>query len=184
MKKLLFISLIVLTFACKNKKEVVETSSKTDVILQENEAVLDMPESEGELWLKKVNKGLPDSLVVRIQRTACFGRCPIYTTEIFKGGTIFYTGEKWVEREGHFVGKISQEYIEGILAEAKKINYLELNSIYDHKGITDLPSTITSIRVGGQLKSIVNRYQAPELLNEFERFIDSQYQEVEWKLAD
>ena len=186
MKKLaliIFISVIALG-ACKSKKELAEKKDSkieekaTEKVTEdvESEAYLKKQEklqdSEGEILAKKALAKLSDSLVARIQRTACFGRCPIYTASIYKSGYVDYMGEKWVQREGHFKSKISQQAIDKLLNEAKRIGFMGLENAYDSEYITDLPSTILSLRIEDQAKIVVNRYQAPEKLRAFEQYFD------------
>ncbi len=193
MKKLIALSLFcsILIVGCKSKKEVV---AKKDTKIEEKaEQKLtsdsdyetynhnQMPtESEGDILQKKALAKLSDSLVARIQRTACFGRCPIYTASIYKSGYVDYMGEKWVEREGKQFARISKEKIDALLAEAKKIEFQKMNTIYDSKSVTDLPSTIITLRFEEGPKIVVNRYQGPEELSVFARYFDQMIEELKF----
>src|SRR6187200_1158641 len=42
---------------------------------------------------------------IGLERTACFGKCPIYSVVIKSDGSVQYTGEKFVERLGKHRGK-------------------------------------------------------------------------------
>jgi hypothetical protein len=193
MKKVFQISLILCIgfSACKAKKEIVakkdnkigvQAIEKPTKEVAKEDAEYDhnqMPsETEGNVLAKRAIAKLSDSLVVRIQRTACFGRCPIYTASIYRGGYVDYIGEKWVQREGHFESKISQEKIDRLIEEANKIEFENLDNVYDNLNVTDLPSTIITVRLENGPKIVVNRYQGPEVLRGFEQLLDQTIEEL------
>lgn len=169
--------LVSLSLSCKSKKVQSQSVEKTE---QATKSV----EKETTSYLNQAKDKLADSLVIRLQRTACFGRCPIYTLSIYKGGYATYLGEKWVEREGSYQAIVSDELIQKILAKAKAINYFKLKDQYDNEYVTDLPSTITTIRADDQLKVVANRYEGPEKLNEFEKYIDETAESIQWQALD
>jgi hypothetical protein len=43
---------------------------------------------------------------IELERTACFGFCPIYTVTLFRDGKARYHGEAFVKNEGDFTGAI------------------------------------------------------------------------------
>ncbi|MEQ8908078.1 MAG: DUF6438 domain-containing protein [Vicingaceae bacterium] len=178
MKKVIFLSLVgLLFFACKNTKEVKAEKveqSPADTHTQE-------PEAESTMWLERAKKKLPDSLYARIQRTACFGRCPIYTLSVYQSGYVEYLGEKWVEKEGRYATKVDQAVLDKLMKMAKEIQFFDLKHQYDSKYVTDLPSTITSLKEKGDFHIVVSRYEAPEKLNTFNQEFDALFKAVEWK---
>ncbi|KAA3648572.1 MAG: hypothetical protein DWP98_08460 [Bacteroidetes bacterium] len=193
MKKLFYLSFIALISlaACKSKKEAAEKAEPKfkeeavqkvkadDSTILEEEATT---ETQSDLLAKKELAKLPDSLIARIQRTACFGRCPIYTASIYKSGYVEYLGQRWVKREGLFSSHMNQEQIDLLLNRAKEIGFMNLKNSYDSENITDLPSTIISLRIKDQAKIIVNRYQAPENLILFQQYFDELLDELEYKV--
>lgn len=136
--------------------------------------------NEGQEHLIRSKKNIPDSLVARIQRTACFGRCPIYTISLYNSGFATYRGQKWVENEGFYGAYVGLNVLKTLQSMAKEINFLELQDIYDSNGVTDLPSTITTIRINDHVKVVVNRFEAPEKLIKFEKLFDSLFKDVKW----
>jgi inner membrane protein involved in colicin E2 resistance len=179
MKKIIFILFAILSFsACKTQKtqaEKVETKEETNPHLQQPEG------SEADAWIEKTQKSLPDSLFAQIQRTACFGRCPIYTLSVYESGYVEYLGKKWVEKEGRFAAEVDQKVLDKLMKEAKAINYFDLNHQFDSKNVTDLPSTITTLKGKEGFHIVVNRYQAPEELSEFAHQFDQLFKDVKWE---
>ena len=49
---------------------------------------------------------------ITLERTGCFGNCPIYKVDITEDGNVFYMGERFVEEEGIHSWEIDSEAIE------------------------------------------------------------------------
>lgn len=181
MRKILLIGMFALTLlACKQNKQVQaekveETAVAGDTHLQEPQ------QSEAAIHLERNSNNLPDSLVARIQRTACFGRCPIYTLSVYESGYVDYIGEKWVEKEGRFSSRVDQSVIEELMQKSEAINYFEFDHTYDSKFVTDLPATITTLKGENGFHVVVNRYQAPEQLTQFSQEFDQLFKDLAWK---
>lgn len=171
---LLIISLAM--FSCKNSKH--QTSK---VEQQEIKDETDTPPNYGDEVAEYQGMQLSDSVFARIQRTPCFGRCGIYTLTVFESGLVRYKGEKWVEKEGVYEAKVSPKVLDDLRDFAKRINYFELDHEYDNKSVTDLPATITSVRNEEGIKTVINRYDGPKKLSEFEQFFDSLFTSLDWK---
>lgn len=164
--------LISLSVSCKSKK------IQSKVVKKE---AVEVVEKESTPFIEQAKKDLPDSLVVRLQRTACFGRCPIYTLSFYKDGTAIFKGEKWVEKEGLYKGRVTESNLNNIISKAKEIGFYEMDNQYDSEYVTDLPSTITTLKGESGFKVVANRYEGPELLYELEKLIDEVADSIEWE---
>ena len=116
-------------------------------------------------------KELKKELIISLQRTPCYGTCPIYKMEIFSDGSAFYHGERFVDRIGDYEFRVSQETINYILKKADEIGFFELEDKYT-ANVSDLPRTITFIKNGKDEKRIIDYYGAPKALKEFESLVD------------
>lgn len=108
----------------------------------------------------------PASLYLRIERTPCYGRCPIDKVELFPGGKVRYEGQRFVPRLGVYTRQLSpqeQVEVEKALREAHFEAYADL---YDNPGISDLPSLILEYHLDGQKKRITCRTGCPPELPE------------------
>ena len=127
-------------------------------------------------------KALPaDSLFAFMERTPCYGRCPIYKLWIYKSGYTLYEGINFVEREGVWTTRISEEDMQQIANKANEIGYYKMDDEYDSP-ITDIPATITSLNTEGRKKTVRDRHNAPPALREFENFIDGVVEKKQWKM--
>jgi hypothetical protein len=118
-------------------------------------------------------------LVIRMERTRCFGTCPAYSLTIHGDGVVIYEGIDFVEVKGKQESKLSQEQVKALVDEFYKIDFFGLEDSYT-ASIIDLPSTTTSITIAGNTKSVYNYYGAPEKLIELENKIDEITNVQQW----
>ena len=124
-----------------------------------------------------------DSVIITLERTACYGFCPIYTLTIHGNGTVQYEGEDYVETVGKAETVISREKVEKLISEFENINYDSLEDSYTEKTITDAPSVITSITRNGKTKTIEHYhgdFNTPEKLTALEDKIDEIVNSDQW----
>src|SRR4051812_34085343 len=79
---------------------------------------------------------------VTLDRTACFGTCPIYKVTLRSDGTILYEGQRFVEKMGAYRGTAYS--FDRLARFILKENYFDLKDDYS-ANVTDLPSAITSV---------------------------------------
>ncbi|MGI8893964.1 MAG: DUF6438 domain-containing protein [Bacteroidia bacterium] len=116
---------------------------------------------------------VPDSLVASIQRTACYGTCPVYTFKIYKSGFAEYEGVHFVDSVGKFRTWVPQQRMQQLKEMVSEVNYFSFRDDYINPYIADLPSTITIIQMDGRLKRVLNGHEdTPEGLVILERFIE------------
>ena len=98
--------------------------------------------------------------VITLERTACFGTCPIYKLEIFADGQVVYEGKDFVRRKGKVQGRMTKAAVQQLVREFNRINYMSLDDEYISEGPncpewwTDSPSAVTSINWKGRKKTI------------------------------
>jgi hypothetical protein len=115
-----------------------------------------------------------------IKRSYCFGTCPVYELKIYANGDATYHGIKNVELKGFYSGQVSKKNRAILSQKAKDINYMEMKDVYDNPGISDLPSTTTSIVINGSLKEVRRRYGYPTELIAFEKLFDEIIASTNW----
>jgi acetamidase/formamidase len=101
---------------------------------------------------------------ITLERTACFGTCPIYTLTIKSDGSVTFNGKRFTKTTGAANGKITQADFRALVSEFEKINYFSLPDAYAPgtkecpRMVTDMPSANTSIRLSGRAKSVAHYY--------------------------
>lgn len=143
-------SLLAILFACKTKKGISDQT--------------------------KSNYNASD-VIASIERTACFGFCPVYKMEIYGDGTVHYIGTRNVDRIGVFKGKASIDKIDSLIIKAKEIGFMNLKDEYDGS-VSDLPATHTSVMMDGKTKKIKSRYGTPDELRGFNNYFDGLFKDV------
>jgi len=129
---------------------------------------------------------------VTLERTACFGTCPVYSVRIAGDGLVEYAGKQYVRVVGPAQGRISRTALQQLLDLVQKAGYFEMAAEYRYligpdgtRGtVTDLPTTITSVRIGTRTHRIVDYVGAPEGLHEIERAIDRTAGTAKWVHVD
>lgn len=119
--------------------------------------------------------------VITLERTACFGTCPVYRLSVTAEGAVSFEGRAHVRQLGAASAHIKPERVEALLSELERAGYFSFASRYTPaepvcgRYATDSPSAITSIRFEGRTKRIEHDYgcgAAPGALTVLERRID------------
>lgn len=117
---------------------------------------------------------------IGIERTACYGWCPIYTFIIKSDGNFRYTGEDYVKRKGSFTGTVPK-YDFNMLAQFIALSgYVALADGYTNT-VTDNPTVFTMVVMNGQRKIVSNYANAgPKELWAIEELIDHLLDKATW----
>lgn len=116
---------------------------------------------------------------IKMQRTACFGRCPEYTVEVFKNGKVTYFGKKNAKMQGMNTASTSAEGIARLFREIARYKLLSLNGNYKNK-ITDIPHLNLTFTINGKNKAILNAEGGPAYLAAIGLKIDSLVDNIYW----
>ena len=108
---------------------------------------------------------------ITLERTACFGMCPVYRVTLSDDGTVEYDGRQFVRVTGTHTCKIDRDAVASLAREMDAAGYFALQDRYTEH-ITDLPTTRTSLRIGQRFKSIEDYFGAPDALHRLETRID------------
>jgi hypothetical protein len=118
-----------------------------------------------------------------IERTACYGRCPVYSAVIESDGRISYAGGPDAPRRGRHSGMV---YPSGFTYLARLANELGIHESDDNYSIavTDNPTVYLGITRQGR-KKIIRHYapsmSGPARLMAFENEVDRVVASAEWK---
>lgn len=91
---------------------------------------------------------------ISLERTACFGECPIYTLTLRADGTAIYRGEDYVERVGLYQGRFWKGSFERLETLVERLGFWALEPCYDNVSVTDMPSQIVTVAVGERRKTV------------------------------
>ncbi|MGH7509979.1 MAG: DUF6438 domain-containing protein [Gemmatimonadales bacterium] len=127
--------------------------------------------------------------VVTLERTPCFGGCPVYTVAVSRSGKVTYQGRAHVRRLGTATAQIPQPRVDSLLHELDRGGYFTYADRYVQsepacgRYATDSPSAITTVSHRGRTKRIEHDYgcgSAPGALVVLERRIDEMLGSARW----
>lgn len=119
------------------------------------------------------------ALFMSLQRTPCFGTCPVYVVTVWQDGGAVYQGGQNAARVGRFVGHLDQVQRTALLRRAQELGFFTLEDRYDGE-VTDLPSTIITVVAGERRKQVLGRVGFPPAFKHFRSYADSLFEQVEW----
>ena len=127
--------------------------------------------------------------VITLERTPCFGSCPVYTVGVSASGEVTYQGRAHVRRLGTATARISEARVDSLLYELDRAGYFTFANRYRPsepvcgRYATDSPAAITSVTHRGRSKRIEHDYgcgSAPGALVILERRIDEVLGSSQW----
>lgn len=92
---------------------------------------------------------------ISLERTACFGACPIDKVTLHADGTATYHGERFVEQLGQYKGAFYSHDFERLVELIKAQQFFALKDRYAVPA-TDLPSIIISVTRNGKSKTVTD----------------------------
>lgn len=103
-----------------------------------------------------------DTIILSID--GCYGPCPGNIISIDKNGNVLYDGFYHVKNVGHFAGKISRNDFKKLSLKFMQADYFNLKSEYDLIHAHGSRTSLTFVKNGKILKSIIDNGTAPKEL--------------------
>lgn len=126
--------------------------------------------------------------VITLERTACYGTCPVYKLTIYDDGTVEYEGLEFVKKTGKAQGQITKDALEDLIREFERIDYFKLDDNYGGHGKncpelwTDHPTVVTSLNWKDKKKTVSHYHgcrgttvleQLTKLENKIDQVVDT-----------
>jgi hypothetical protein len=115
------------------------------------------------------NKYEHSSIVM--EKTACYGTCPVYRISLSGSGKAIYEGKKYVEKTGKFEKQLSAQQTQKIFSTFEASNFTDFRSEYTEP-VTDLPTTYLTFSHRGFSKTVKDYYNAPAELKKLEKLVE------------
>lgn len=113
----------------------------------------------------------PPTAVITLERTACFGICPVYKVALLEDGTVEYEGWDHVRVSGKHTWKIDAAAVAALARDMEQAGFFGMQDRYTMP-VTDMPTTYTTLTRAGRTKRIKDYMDAPAALKEIESRID------------
>ena len=113
-----------------------------------------------------------DQLIIEMEKTPCYGFCPVYTIKIDQAGHGIFKGAENTDQVGLFSFRLKKKEITDLHFAFEQTGFFELKDRY-HERVSDLPTTFLSYRIDGREKKIMDYYGAPPELKNLEKQIEA-----------
>ena len=122
---------------------------------------------------------------IHLERTACYGTCPVYKVILRNNGSLEYEGIQNVKRIGKYRGKINLWGFDKLVQLIEKSNFMDMQDRYSID-MTDMPTVYTTVvYADGKKKRIMNYGNAgPVELWAIEQLIDKLVDEAQWESGE
>jgi len=121
-------------------------------------------------------------IIASLKTTPCYGKCPVYEIKFTRSQYVTWRGYANTARIGFYEARIEGKVLKEIEKKATMLRLFELDDIYPETGkfLEDYPAVVTHIYREGQEKRIVNIYDAPKALLDFENYLLEKTKGLEW----
>ncbi len=112
-----------------------------------------------------------NEIVFSMSKTRCYGKCPVYTIDIYSNGHVIYEGKSNVDKIGRFEKNITQTELSDLKKAFLDSKFFDFEDEYVSNA-TDLPTTYILFRNNGEEKKIKDYHRAPKELKALEKLLD------------
>ena len=133
--------------------------------------------------VEPVQEKVKDSIFLYFERTLCYGECPAYEITVYSDGRCTYKGVKFVDKIGDYDATITSAQMSEIAEEAERVGFYDFKDKYD-ASVSDVPTCITMISADRGRKRVEDRFDAPDVLHAFEKYLDGILLDLDWKYRD
>lgn len=105
--------------------------------------------------------------LIRFERTACYGPCPVDVLTVFADGRLRYEGRANAPRTGLFTGQLSGRECTALVKQFEAAHFFDFAPVYTSRA-TDLPTYYLSYSAGGRSLRVKDYDGAPASLKSLE----------------
>ena len=123
-----------------------------------------------------------DSLI-EMNKTACFGTCPVYSISISGDGNVVYEGKENAPYPGKQTTQLHPDATKELFDAFANADFFNFEDKYTG-AISDLPTTFVSFTHNGQRKKVEDYYNAPKALKELENRLVAIVKDGNWQATE
>jgi len=132
------------------------------------------------LWGCAKQPATSTELIIGMEKTSCYGPCPVYKIEIRNDRTMWYSGKNNVPVMGERSIKLTQEEYDKLRDEFIKAKFFEFNSSYTSH-VPDYPTIYLEFNDGEKKKRVKDYYGAPKELKNLENKLEDLVRRRIWE---
>ena len=126
---------------------------------------------------------IPKDFVIKLERTSCFGECPVYSVTIDAKGNVTYEGTRFVRVEGRQTNRIAVSRVAALVEAVDRAHFFDLDDKYRAQ-VTDNPTTFVTVTHDGRSKRVEDYVIGPKALRQLEDEIDDTARTKRWIRLD
>lgn len=114
-------------------------------------------------------------VIISLERTPCFGRCPVYNIKVHENGLVIYNAEKNTDTTGCFYAVLTKEELQSLKNKFIANGFMDMADKYPEEGKApvDLPSCVLVFNNNGTTKTVRDkRWDTPAPLAELQTTIE------------
>lgn len=148
-----------------------------------------VPEKYAVLWsghfvadqaVQQLSRSLPYDRIT-LERSPCFGTCPVYKLHLYRDGTAEYEGIQHTDKLGRHTGKISLGIFARLCYLLEREKFETLANEYSADWTDDTTCTVSVFKDGKRVKSVSDYgQQGPIGLWAIQELIDGLAAEISW----
>lgn len=168
---IILFSVLMMLACCKGKPQASESNEP----LRGEETAHTKSDTNKPMIEQKdepVQNGRAAVKMISIEKTACYGTCPIYKAAIWSDQRLVWEGERFVELVGYEEYIVPQKLIADIMDYSEVVGFSSFDTLYD-TDFTDLPTTTVMILANGsgRKKTVKLHGEAPKDLEKFMEYV-------------
>jgi hypothetical protein len=119
-----------------------------------------------------------DEPLVRLERTACFGRCPVYSVTVSSTGVVVFDGEHAVKVLGRSSAQLTPARLGELVARLERSSFAQWKDFVS-QDMTDQPGAVLTFR-GKTVRHYHGDEKAPPELKQLEDEVDALIGTSQW----
>lgn len=114
-------------------------------------------------------------VTISLERTPCFGKCPVYSIKVHENGLVIYNAEKNTDTVGCFYTILTKQEVQALKNKFVSNGFMDMADRYPEEGKApvDLPSCVLTFNNDGKIKTVRDkRWETPMPLAELQTTIE------------
>ncbi len=121
---------------------------------------------------------------IKMSKGSCFGKCPVYTIEIYEGGYTKYYGEKHAEKLGIYDKQLSKETYKNIIKSFENADLTNYQDFYESM-VPDAPTVkLTYKNKDSEVKTIEGKLDRPRPIKDLQVMIENIASSKDWNVIE
>ncbi|MBK8389597.1 MAG: hypothetical protein IPL23_10115 [Saprospiraceae bacterium] len=125
--------------------------------------------------------GDENGVFASIQRGPCFGKCPVYSMQVYTDGRLVYEGTRFAKKLGTYHKTLTATELKELDKVIKSANFFTFDSIYESE-IPDLSGITIYHSNGKEQKSVFGKENRPPALMQIQYALERIVESDGWKL--